>query len=257
MVIFILFIIFFGISYNRKFRERENAHQLTIKKKELELLKAVIETQENEREKIAANLHDEVGPLLSALKFRISKYRRQLEKETLTVEKLDEEDEYIDQILENVRSASHDLSPHFLMKFGLVDALQKHIEKFDHPVFELKANFSQENQPERFLVTNIYRILLELVHNILKYEHPEKISILLDLTPAELFIELKHDGPGIDNKEFVEFVENSTGLGLNSIKSRLILVDGSLNFAKENRAATVRISIPIRTNEPTYTNSNS
>ena len=245
MVMFVLMlaIIMFVILYNRKLVTKENEHNLTIKDKELEMLRSVIEAEENEREKIARNLHDEVGPLLSTLKLNISRYKKSLQKEKLTTSDLDQERSFIDNIIENVRTVSHDLSPQFLLKFGLIKALENYLQPINDIAIELVSDID-DSKLDKQISINFYRIALELFNNLIKHDKPTSLKINLVIQKEHLLLKLIHNGTGITNEEFQAFAENSTGLGLTSIQSRTLVINGNINFHKDTEA-TIELSAPL------------
>lgn len=245
MVMFVLMlaIIMFVILYNRKLVAKENEHNLAIKDKELEMLRSVIEAEENEREKIARNLHDEVGPLLSTLKLNISRFKRLLQKEKLTEETLDKERTFIDNIIDNVRTVSHDLSPQFLLKFGLIKALQNYLQHVKEIEVEFDAPIDDASLSKQMAI-NLYRISLELLNNLIKHDKPTTLKISLFKQNDHLLLTLLHNGTGITNEEFTKFTKNASGLGLNSIQSRVLIINGNLNFTTDSQP-TITLSAPL------------
>ncbi len=244
MMLFIGAIILFVVTYNRKIQQKNSEHTLEIKNKELEMLKKVIETQESERDKIASNLHDEVGPLLSKLRLDMSSFKRAFDKGTLTAEKLNNEREFIDEIIDNVRSVSHDLSPQFLLKFGIVKAIRNYVSNFEKPQIAVQGNLEQLKL-SRTISVNTYRVLLELINNTIKHDSPEKMNILFEEKACLLKVVMEHDGDGISNEEFESFAKNSKGLGLTSIQTRIIILNAILDFQKRKEGmSSINLSIP-------------
>lgn len=244
MFILILAILLFVVTYNRRMREKVAEHTMVIKNKEVALLKAVFKAQEDERESLAGNLHDEVGPLLAALKLRISMYARRIKRGDFDIEKLEEEEKNIDSIITNVRTVSHNLTPQFVLKFGLIEALRNHISNFNDPNFQLKSDLNV-CQLDKHIQTNVYRIALELINNIVKYDTPSKLLVEFRDNTRDLNVEFTHNGKGISHEEFEQFSEESKGIGLNSIKSRTILINGTIKFnLEEGRKPLVRLTIP-------------
>ena len=243
MFVLLLAIVIFVVLYNRKLVIKENEHNLAIKDQELVMLRSVIDAQESEREKIARNLHDEVGPLLSTLKLNVSRFKRLLQKEKLTPETLDQERVFIDGIIDNVRTVSHDLSPQFLLKFGLVKALQNFTEPISSTEIEFKSTINDSDLSKQISI-NVYRISLELINNLLKHDQPTKLKINLFVKDHNLLLVLNHNGTGITNDEFYEFAKTSSGLGLSSMQSRVVVVNGELNFSIE-KEPTIELKIPL------------
>jgi len=243
LVMLIMAIIVFVVTYNKKLQERINLHTLEIKNKELELLKSVIETQEAEREKITSNLHDEVGPLISRLKLDLSGMKRAFQKKKLTIEKFEQKSEFIDSIIDNIRSVSHDLSPSFLIKFGLSKAINNYATEFS----DIKTTISNSPEEEviyaRLITTNVYRTLLELINNVVKHDKCSELEIQFLHSTKNLQVLVNHNGKGITNEEFNSFASSSKGLGLTSIQSRILILNANLEF--ETKLGEPKISLPI------------
>ena len=247
--ILILAILFFVVIYRNKIVEREKEHTLIIKNKELQLLRSIIDTQENEREKIAANLHDEVGPLLSTLKLNLTKHKRSIEKNTLEAEHIENNQIFLDKIIENVRSVSHDLTPHFLLKFGLIKSIQSFINQLPIPDKYFTTNIIEDQLTSKQVKLNIYRVFLELMNNLIKHDPPTNIQVFLEIQNKEIILKISHNGQGITNQEFEVFANNSNGLGLNSMQSRVIILNGKLYFSKNENSAEIKLITPYNNYE--------
>ncbi len=243
MFVLILAIIMFVALYNRKLVVKETEHKLQIKDKELEMLRSIIEAQETEREKIARNLHDEVGPLLSTLKLNISRFKKSLQKEKLSISDLDAERAFIDKIIENVRTVSHDLSPQFLLKFGLVKAIENYVKPYSNIHIKITSDF-EESKIDKQIIVNTYRIVLELLNNAFKHDNPTTLHISFSVQNQHLILKIGHNGVGITNEQFSNFAENSAGLGLSSMQSRVLIVNGKLHF-DTTQDAKIELKIPI------------
>lgn len=226
-------------------QKRISEHSIQLKNKELELLKKVIETQESEREKIASNLHDEVGPLLSTLKLNVTRFKRALIKNELSVEQLDREKEFIDGIIDNVRTVSHDLTPHFLLKFGMSTAISNFFSKIEEPKITINSNLDKEQEFNRTITLNTYRIILEIINNTIKHDDSKHLKINLLKNSGAFIVEIKHDGKGISNDQFDQFAKESTGLGLNSIQSRVVILNAILDFENTSTPAKITLTIPL------------
>lgn len=226
----VMIIIVFTVIQKRKSIERQNRHDLELKNKELDVLKAHIETQESEREKIAKNMHDDIGPLVTILKLHLSRFEKMIDRGELTKRHLQEERDFVNVILQNIRSTTQDLSPRFLLRNGLITAFQSFLfELTDLEVdFDSMLEKNVEIPPE--IQVNCYRVLLELVNNIVRHDNPSKVWVRIELSEKIIKFTVNHNGRGISNTEFNEFVANSNGLGLSSLKSRITLLNASLDF---------------------------
>ena len=166
-----------------------------------------------------------------------------MQKEKLTISDLDQERSFIDTIIDNVRTVSHDLSPQFLLKFGLTKALENYLQHINDITIELISDIDDSKLNKQISI-NFYRIALELFNNLIKHDKPTTLKINLVIQKEHLLLKLVHNGTGITNEEFQAFAENSNGLGLTSIQSRTLVINGSLNF-KKNTEATIVLSAPL------------
>lgn len=241
----LLFVIVMFVAINNKKRKEERTqYELDLRNKELRLLKIHIETQESERERIARNLHDEVNPLISSLKLHMSKHEKMLERNELKKDDLVKERKYVDDILQQMRIVEKNLSPRYLLRNGLNNALISFLLNLP----DIKTTINEVN-PEQTSIPhelgiNFYRIFLELTTNLLRHDNPKTIHLDMITSKNDLLIKLTHDGTGITNDDFANMSEASTGLGLTSLKSRTTIVNGSLDFQIEP-TATITFKAPL------------
>jgi len=248
MFVLVLTIITFVVMYSKKMAAKNNTIRLVEKNKELTLLRTEIESQESEREKIAANLHDEIGPLLATLRLNLSLLIHDLKDGVLSGSQIKEQQLFLDDVMESVRSVSHDLTPHFLIKMGLSKSLDSYFSKIPNVQITVDLEMD-ESKISKVISINTYRVILELVNNILKYESPEVMAFFAKTNAHQLEIKINHDSEGISNQEFEELAKNSMGLGLNSIQSRIIVLNADLNFVKKDNDSEIVILIPLPKHE--------
>lgn len=248
MFLLALLIIVFAVTYSKRMKEKETLFQLSIKNNELELLRGVIDAQDAEREKIAASLHDEIGPLLTVLKLNITKHSRALDKQALRVEDLQEERAFIDSIITNVRNISHDLTPHFVKNNGLSYSLTNFSAAISEPSIQIFSEIDDRSVLNKTLTINSYRIVLELLNNIMKHDKPSEIIVSLSLEYDVFNINVKHDGQGISQQEYLSFLNEhtSSGLGLNSINSRLLIHNGTILYSQEQNHSQINLQFPLK-----------
>ncbi len=229
-----IFILLGGISgwmfYNRN-RIRQQQEQF----------RAVIEGEENERKRIAMELHDGLGQLLSAARLNVSGLEENVAKED--DETLKTSLSLIDDACQEVRSISHNLMPAALIRLGLVAALRELAAKisqsgqvkviFDHQDFTLKLSNNEE--------IGLYRIIQEVVNNALKYAAANTITIKIKNLGGEAFAEIRDDGIGMN----MDQADSSTGIGWKNIRSRVQLLEGKLDIHSAPGKGT---SVEIRIN---------
>lgn len=240
----IMVIILFVMVHQRKIVDRENTYQLSLKKKEVQLLQSVINTQESERHKIAMNLHDTVNPHLTALKLTITKHEFDLKRLGVEMKDTNLEKKLIDEILEHIHIVTRDLSPQILYRYGLGKALGSFVTN----ISKAETSFIEKN-PENFILSdqialNVYRIGLELLQNILKHENSTKINVLLCYTETAIVLEISHNGTGISNENFEHLAQQSTGIGLNSLTSRTVFLNAILDYQNDPESK-ITLTVPL------------
>lgn len=231
-VILILIISFFIISIVREHRKVMKWQQARIA--------AEVNTLENERKRIADDLHDELGPLLSAIKLQINHLEPTDETETAVLAKSSEQ---IDSIIQRFREISYDLLPNTLVRKGLVKATEEFISKLK-PVHPLNISFTYCDftlLPEREI--NLYRILQEIIHNTVKHARATSLSISIQKQHKMLLIKTKDDGIGFNYSEKKQIAK---GLGLLSLHSRVELLGGQLIVTSQPGSSTIfEIEMPL------------
>jgi signal transduction histidine kinase len=188
-------------------------------------IKAEITTLENERSRIAADLHDEVGPLLSAIKLQINNIDGADAAESALIGKTSL---HIDDVIKKMRDISNDLLPNVLVRRGLVPAVADFIAKVQ-PATTMRIGL-EHNNPARFLANievNAYRIVQEVVHNAIKHAQAKTLGIHIKIEPQRLQITTQDDGVGFD---YNRIRDTKSGLGLLNLQSRTDVMSGDFAF---------------------------
>jgi PAS domain S-box-containing protein len=186
-------------------------------------IEAIVETEERERQRLARDLHDDVGPLLSSLNMYMSLINReQTENKGEIIENMQG---ILKDAIRNVREISNNLAPYTLSNYGLIPAINNFLE-IERKLLYIKL---EENIGTRRLPRNIeltcYRIIKELLNNTLKYAKARSVLIRLNIQENTLLLSYTDDGQGFD---LVNTHENKTaGMGLQNISNRLIAINTS------------------------------
>lgn len=230
--ILILIISFFIISIVKEHRMVVNWQQVRIA--------AEVNNLENERKRIADDLHDELGPLLSAIKLQINHLEPTDETEKAVLERSSEQ---IDSIIQRFREISYDLLPNTLVRKGFIKATEEFISKLK-PVHPLNITFVYSDfalLPEREI--NLYRILQEIIHNTVKHARATTLSINIQKNNKMLVLKTKDDGIGFNYSEKTQI---ASGLGLLSVQSRVELLGGQLIVTSQPGSGTLfEIEMPL------------
>jgi len=208
----------------------------------------LLTAQENERKRLAAELHDELGHALLSLKLHLSSIEKKLppEQEDVKAEIRGQLD-YIHEVIQDVRRLYHDLSPGDVEDLGLTKALRTLIIDFaghfpqitwQVDLADLEGLFSLPVQ------TTIYRIVQEALTNIGKHANPTAVTISSKRTNDQVRFIVQDDGAGFDAAQALGSRSSGRGVGLVAMEERLNMVGGS--FAIESRAQEgTRLSFTI------------
>ncbi|HEY1038830.1 MAG TPA: sensor histidine kinase, partial [Bacteroidia bacterium] len=208
--------------------------------------KAVIEAEEKERRRIAQDLHDGVGQILSAAKLNLSGLESKLkpendEQKALLANALD----LVNDSVKEVRTVSHNMMPNTLIKLGLASAVREFITKIG-TVPNLKIDLQilgMEERLENTIETVLYRVIQEVVSNIIKHAKANVISMQLIRHEDDLTIMIEDNGIGFDKAKIAQ----AEGIGLKNIISRVEFLNGQVDFdTTPGQGTTVVIEVPLR-----------
>lgn len=210
-----------------------------IKEQEIEQLKkhqqliatqSVLAGEELERQRLARDLHDGLGGLLSGLKFKLNDMKGDVVLTDESVKQFDRTLGLLDNSIQELRRVAHNLMPEALIKFGLKDAISDFCSGFTNNDVQLKYRFIGENKRlDQSLEIVIYRIIQELVNNALKHADAKLIVIQIIQDEKRLSFTVQDDGKGFD----LNTVDTNKCIGLNSIKSRVAAHNGNIDINTE------------------------
>lgn len=200
---------------------------------------SVIEGQEIERERIAKDLHDSLGGLLSTIKLQFDHVRSKQEN-MVNLKEYNQAYKLLDTAVEEVRTISRNLQPGSLQDLGLIPAIKDLINRFEGEAYP-DIYFQYYEMPEKIdkmISLSIYRVIQELLNNSLKHANANEILIQINTEDDELVIQYEDDGVGFDQENLVR-----KGMGLENIKSRINYMHGSISIDSQSGSG---ISVLIR-----------
>ena len=213
---------------------RDITFRLQVRKK---LMETIIETEEKEREILAGDLHDEIGPLLSSLNLYVSSLNSRTRPERIDFI-INQLKKIIKQTIRNIREISNNLSPHILNNFGLESAINASIEnKKELLQFHFDTNLSNRRFSNKVEIV-VYRIINELINNTLKYASAKNAYISIHYEEDELIVEYKNDGKKFDFKKYMVQKEKK-GIGLLNILGRVKSLSGTYIFENNDKFGLV------------------
>ena len=242
-------VLLLGILFYIRLRNRKNNIITEQRIKQLEeeqkLLAAqsIIVGQENERKRIAQELHDGIGVLLSTASIHFSNVEESSADEK-TAQLLSKANKMLKQASGEVRKISHDMMPGVLSKFGLQEALEdifENVEDTGSIEVDCEIDLNEERLSENTEII-LYRIVQEILNNTLKHAHAKQISFNLKKEGSTLLINYKDDGDGFEQNK----IQIGKSLGLSGIKSRIDFLKGETKLiSSPGNGVLYEIRIPV------------
>lgn len=226
---------------------KEKQFQEVIQQQKI-LSAQVVEAQEEERKRIARDMHDGIGQMLTALRFNLQSI--DLNKLDQSKQKLAEINDLATGLIRGVRIATFNLTPPELSDYGISPGLQKLASELNkltgkQILFENRTQFSYRF--DSITETNLYRITQEAVNNAIKYAESNYILITLSHSEELLSIVVDDDGKGFDpNSLKSKTVEDGSGMGISFMRERVNFINGRLFIHSGPEQGTrITINIPI------------
>ncbi len=228
---------------NNKCHSLVKIHDLTDKiQQEAGRIATIIKTQEEERNRVASDLHDSIGQQISALKFYFDSIQKQKD-EKLRLQLLKKTEALIDNVSDEIRNICFQLMPRSVEKFGLGQSI-KQLADLIHFSTGIKFDIKLEEQNDKLnpnVAMSVYRIIQEFVNNSIKHAKCKNIGINLSMKPKILVLEMTDDGIGFNNNASLK-----RGNGLDNINLRVKYLQGEIEFTSEkNKGVQLNISIPL------------
>lgn len=241
LIILILVIIYF--LYRRNKHKQEVALQNEIIRQQKAAAQAVLLAEENERKRIATDLHDGIGQTMSAAKMNLSALQNEFENiNTQQKIALNKVIELVDDSCKEVRAVSHSMMPNVIEKNGLDNALKMFINQINSK--NLKINLHTQglsNKLNRNIESILYRVIQECINNVIKHSKASHLDISLIQEQNELSVTIEDNGIGFDTSKA------SNGIGLENIESRIKFLNGEVEWQSQPQKGTlVAIHLPIQ-----------
>ncbi|MEL6673005.1 MAG: sensor histidine kinase [Bacteroidota bacterium] len=222
LLLSIALVVFFNLSQKKLHKEQMNTQEIQLEHQQ-NMLYAIIEGQEDERRRIAKDLHDEVGSKLNVLFLHLHRLRKKDLQSAQILEISEDLEQLVNTTIDTTRRISHDLLPPTLDNFGLVEGLRELCESY-HKSKEIQIDFEvvTHKTPEisKLASVNLFRAAQELIKNSIKHGQASHILLKLSLGFSELKITYRDNGKGFSISRITE----SKGLGMKNLKSRLDMI---------------------------------
>jgi len=213
-------------------------HQRKKREMEMQNIQAVMAAEESERERIARDLHDGIGQLLSATTMNLQAYSRDLSPSLL--EKITA---LVSETAKEVRSVSHQIMPNALLKSGLVSAVKNFIDQIDHDKLKIYLETSGlKTKINEQTSSVVYRIIQECINNVIKHSEANQLFITLEVENNMLNLMVEDNGKGFD----VDKALKKDGIGLQNMQARVNYIRGTMEIdSKIGHGTVFSFHIPL------------
>lgn len=229
--------------YNRyKLQQKARLQEAVIQQQD-EAAKAVINAEENERQRMSATLHDGLGQLLSVVKMNLQAVQESTSLNEKMLPVYANTIALVDESIKEMRNVSHQIITNNVLRVGLGNALKDLVEKIDSN--KLKINFNidgllQNIDPDIQIV--LYRIFQESINNVIKHSRANKLDINANLNDKTLFVSIEDNGIGFD----LQHIKNNRGIGLDNIKTRIKFLKGFYDIkSSPGKGCKITMQIPV------------
>ena len=205
--------------------------------------------QEQERKRIAAEIHDSIGSALSAIRFKVDSTIQQMEQDTAASESLKGLLPTVQQAIDESRRMQANLRPSILDDLGILPTIEwqcrEYQRMYPHIRVEKQIDVTEDDIPDS-LKTVIYRISQEALNNIAKHSKADLVTLALQKAGDPIELVIQDNGQGFNVEETFSKGSYKRGLGLSSMRERAELSGGSFDIESiRERGTTIRVSWPL------------
>jgi len=248
MMILVIFIIILVLLAQKRLLKQQSEMQEIEAAYQRELLQASIEVQEKERRRIAKDLHDDVGAMLSTIKLGLNQIGWKVRNLEGVKEGVKETKGLLDDTIQTIRRISKALLPATLEEFGLEEALKELCEKMDGASEEIDVMFHNEGEITRLEIPKelaLFRVTQEALNNALKHAEATLLEVVLEIRGEDLDLLIEDDGKGFDMVQMNAEQGSKKGLGLRNMESRVSLYGGKVTFdSAPGKGTRIKINMP-------------
>ena len=234
--------ISFGIWTWYRYQQTQQQHTQALLQQQHHAATALIDAEEKERHRIATELHDGVGQMMSAIKMNLSGiYTRNSIPNQQEQESLAKTLHHADESCRELRNLSHNIMPNTLLQAGLTMALQSLIDRIDSNTLHVHLHMEgfYQQPADKYTDIVLYRALQEIISNVLKHAQASELDISIIKDDEGISCTVEDNGRGFDPQQITK------GLGLNNVQSRIQYVNGTVEWdAAPGRGTVVAIHLP-------------
>ena len=233
-------LLFIGLLGYRNFKTKQKLQQTQItqleKDKQLLAIDAMLKGQEEERSRLAKDLHDGLGGMLSGVKISFVNMKENMIMDASSVQSFEASILQLDNTIVELRKVAHNLMPETLVKFGLKNALLDYCNSMQ---LSSKSKIVYEQMGIDRQLSNtanlyIYRIIQELINNAIKHAQPNQILVQLTKAEKNILITVENDGKYFD----ITTIKNASGIGIQSVQQRINYFTGKMDMTSDQENGT-------------------
>lgn len=241
IVIIIFSLLLYRNNNNRQKLQQQRISELETEKK-LTATEAVLKGEEQERARLAKDLHDGLGGMLSGIKYSLNAVKGNLIMTPENAQAFGRSIDMLDSSIHEMRRVAHNMMPEALVKFGLDTALKDFCNDINQ-TGALKVTYQsiglEKEQIEQTTAITIYRIVQELVNNAIKHAKATNAIVQVTKTNTALSITVEDDGKGFDTT----ILQQSNGMGWSNMQNRVDFLKGKLDVHSSAKGTSILIEI--------------
>ena len=227
--------------FYRNYKQKQKLQQQRIyeleTEKQLTATEAVLKGEEQERTRLAKDLHDGLGGMLSGIKYSFQNMKGNLIMTPENAQAFERSMEMLDSSIKEMRRVAHNMMPEALVKFGLDTALRDFCNDINQSG-ALVVNYQSINMEdaviEQTTAITIYRIVQELINNIIKHAAAKTAILQVTKSGGHISLTVEDDGNGFDTS----ILRQASGIGWANIQNRVDFLKGSVDVQSENKNGT-------------------
>lgn len=217
----------------------------STKESEQRAMRAFIEGEDKERERMAKELHDSLGQVLTAASMNLKSAQKELkDADFKRKEQFIKGVQFVHQAIDETRTIAQNLMPKTISDFGLISSLDLLIGSYKETLpFSIDLHHNLKDiRLSRVVELNVYRIIQEALTNVIKYAEAEHVLISIDYSRRSLRVEIKDDGKGMELTQ----IDQANGIGLKNMRSRVSIMSGELFIDSiPGSGTTIIVIIPL------------
>lgn len=246
LVSIVMGLLLFSFLLFRNFNARKKINEQEIRQlqqgKKIDAAQNMLQGEESERTRLARDLHDGLGGMLTGVKFQLNSMKGNVILSEENAETFTRSISQLDNAIAEMRRVAHNMMPEALLKFGLNDTLKNYCDSVSQNsgLAISFQSFGMENRLEQTTEIVIYRVVQELLNNTLKHANATNVYIQLSRNENTISLTVEDDGKGFD----VSKVANS-GIGLSNIQHRVDYLNGKMDIKSDDKGTSTHIEFEI------------